>query len=98
MIKYRTASDNIYNSVAVLFAALAFLLLLIYQVYLLFNKHLMGYNMLYNIFALFEIMFLCAGAFFSFKQLVRNRHIETVTAAILLVASLFSFIVFNSIL
>lgn len=98
MIKYRTASDNIYNSISVFFSALAFLILIIYQLYLLFNRDMMGFNMLYNVFAVAEIAFLCAGAFFSFKQLVRNRHVETVTAAILLVASLLNFIVINNLI
>jgi hypothetical protein len=95
MIKYRTVSDNIYNLAAVAFAALAFSLLLFYQVYLLFNQNLKGFNIFYNIFSIVEIVCLCGGGFFSFKQLVRNRHIETVTAAVLLAASLFSFIAFN---
>ncbi|HHW90208.1 MAG TPA: hypothetical protein GX745_04815 [Clostridiales bacterium] len=95
MIKYKTMSDNIYNSIAVFFAVLAFFFLAFYQIFLFFNKGLMGVNMLYNFFIVFEIIFLFFGAFFSFKQLVRNRHIETVTAAIALCASLLNFVAFN---
>ncbi|NLC16749.1 MAG: hypothetical protein GX756_02610 [Clostridiales bacterium] len=95
MIKYKTMSDNIYNSMAVLFAALAFFFLAFYQIYLLLNKGITGVNVPYDFFIAFEVIFISFGAFFSLKQLVRNRHIETVTAAIALGASLLNFLVLN---
>ncbi|HEY8423865.1 MAG TPA: hypothetical protein VIL23_03810 [Clostridia bacterium] len=94
MIKYKTASDNIYNFIAFICAIASLLILVAYQVFLLINKDLLGFDILYNAFVALEIAFICAGAFFSFKQLIRNRHIETITAAVILSATLFSFIIF----
>lgn len=95
MIKYKTMSDNIYNSIAVLFALLSFFLLIFYQLYLMFNRAI-GVNMLYYAFVIFEAICLSIGSFFAFKQLVRNRHIESLTAAIILIFSLFCFVIINA--
>jgi len=98
MIKYKTKSDNIYNAIAVSFSVLSLFVLFIFMIYVLYNTSKSGYNLIYGLFLTFEIITMTIGTFFAVKQIVRNKHLESVLSIMLLCLALLGLIIMFSVL